>query len=240
MRVEDKIAEELGEKIVKELGAGDFGTVYLLESGKVLKFTSDTSEVIIAKRLTKNKNLFKYILNYYNVGELSVATESKENYFILMDYVEQLTEMERIAINHAYARLLQFSRSFYASAFSPQLVDIVVDKFSKSEITKSGYMTQYSKEQIEKMKKFAISIIPHIQNIAKDLKLHHIETCDFHGGNLGWSDDHSKLIVFDIRNPYIRDRVKIKKYAIFEYVKPPYKFTSEKFVIKFNKFNPNV
>jgi len=224
---EDKIAEELGEKIVKEIGSGDFGTVYLLESGKVLKFTSDTNEVIIAKKLTKNKNLFKYILNYYNVGEIE-SNKSDEKYFILMDYIDTLSKMEKATINYVYKPLLQFSKSFYKSVFSPQLLDYVEDQFGIRKIKDKYLLRVYSEAEIKEMKKMAIDFIPHIQNIAKDLKLHNIGQCDFHGGNLGWNEDHTKMIIFDITTPtkFGLDKVlltepKLKKYAVYEYVNTP-------------------
>ena len=46
------------------------------------------------------------------------------------------------------------------------------------------------------MKKIAFELVPQIRNIAKELKLHGISECDFHGGNLGWKND--KLVIFDL------------------------------------------
>ena len=94
----NKIAEELGEKIIKILGSGDFGTAFLLESGRVLKLTFDLNEIDIAKKLSNNRNWFKYVMNYYNVGELKDVPDYK--YFLLMDYVNPLSELEKATINH--------------------------------------------------------------------------------------------------------------------------------------------
>ena len=228
--IAEKVAEELGEKLIKEIGSGDFGWVFLLESGKVLKLTSDTEEVIIANKLTRNKNLFQYILNYYNVGEIeNIETNDGYDdykYFILMDYIEPINDFEARVINLVYKPLLQYSKSFYKSIFSNQIIDYVVDQFNK----KNKRITSFAvKSSIEEMKKFAIRLIPHIQNIAKDLKLHHIEQCDFHGGNLGWNEDHTKLVLFDITKasaPYQRIDPKVKKYTI-----------AERLITKFRLFN---
>lgn len=226
MEIQNKIAEELGEKIIEEIGSGDFGTVFLLESGKVLKFTSDQNEVIIAKKLTKNKNLFKYILNYYNVGEVENKNIELvgEKYFILMDYVETLSKLQRESVNYVYKPLLQFSKSFYKSVFHPEFINLVLDKFSIVKLKNSYMYKIYTESQLKQMKEFAISLIPHIQNIAKELKLHGINQCDFHGGNLGWNEDHTRLIIFDITTPqkYGLDKLmipdlKLKKYAVYEY-----------------------
>ena len=220
----NKIAEELGEKIIKILGSGDFGTAFLLESGRVLKLTFDLNEIDIAKKLSNNRNWFKYVMNYYNVGELKDVPDYK--YFLLMDYVNPLSELEKATINHVYKPLLQFSKSFYKSIFSPQLLDYVLDQFSIKKIKDNYLLNLYTQSQIDKMKELAIDFIPHIQNIAKDLKLHHIEQCDFHAGNLGWNEDQSKLIIFDITRPYkphmsFQPTPKLKKYTLYEYVKTP-------------------
>lgn len=231
-KIAHKISEKLGEKIIKFLGFGDFGEVFLLESGKVLKITKDKNEIIIAKKLTKNKNLFKYILNYYNVGEI------KDNiYFILMDYVETLSKLEKAAINYVYKPLLQFSKSFYKSVYHPEFIDYVLDQFSIVKL-KNKYMTKiYTNLEITQMKEFAIQIIPDIKKIAKELKLHRIEQCDFHGGNLGWDENHN-LVIFDITTPtkYGLDKLmmpdlKLKKYA----------FESKyfKYIVQYSNFEKN-
>jgi hypothetical protein len=216
-----KVAEELGEKIVKELGSGDFGTAFLLESGKVLKLTFDTNEVNVAKKLTRNKNLFNNIMNYYNVGELE--TDSDYKYFILMDYVEPLNELEKVAIN-VFKELLQFSHSFYKSVFSEQLIDYVNNQFTPKRINQTGLFWKYY-DEIPKIKQIAINFIPKIQAIAKDLKLHHIEQCDFHGNNLGWNKDHTKLIIFDITKPFDiyarKQKPKVKFYPVLELLDSP-------------------
>ena len=216
----NKVAEELGEKIVKELGSGDFGTAFLLESGKVLKLTYDTNEVKVAKKLTKNKNLFNNIMNYYNVGELE--TESDYRYFILMDYVEPLNELEKVAIN-VFKELLQFSHSFYKSVFSEHLMDYIDDQFKPKKISQTRIFRNCW-DEIPKIKQLAIDFIPHIQAIAKDLKLHHIDQCDFHGNNVGWNKDHTKLIIFDITKPFDiyakRQNPNVKFYPVLEFNSP--------------------
>lgn len=209
-----KISEELGEKIEKFLGSGDFGSVFLLESGKVLKITSDRNEIIIAKKLTKNKNLFKYILNYYNVGEIEDGV-----YFILMDYIEPVNEWERRTISFVFSHVLQFSKSFYKSVMSPQIDFFIEDRFKKYKARNADFLRKFSDSEIEDMKKFALSLVPHIKNIAKELKIHNIEQCDFHGGNLGWNENH-ELVLFDITKPYDpknEPKPILKKYALFEY-----------------------
>lgn len=225
MEIQDKIADELGEKIGKKIGFGDFGEVFLLESGKVLKLTYDDDEVIIAKKLVKNKNLFKNILNYYNVGEIETNIKSEYKYFILMDYVKTLSQIEKSVINYAYKPILQFCTSFYQSVFHPEFIDSILDKFSIRKIKDNYLERQYTKSEIDQMKQIAIDFIPYVKEIAKDLKLHHINQCDFHGGNLGWNEDHTKMIIYDITkryNPNHTPKVtNLKKYAVYEWVKVP-------------------
>jgi len=213
-----KIADELGEKLIEEIGSGDFGVVFSLESGRVLKLTYDTNEIIIAKKLARHKNLFKYILNYYNVGEIENTTNDFK-YFILMDYVEPLPKEEKVMIDYVFKPIFQFSKSFYKSAFDDELIDNINHSFTTIKLKQNRPLLS-SMYDIYEMKKNAISFIPHIKNIAKELKKHNIEQCDFHGGNLGWNHDHTRLILFDITkryDPYGKQpKVKLKKYSVLE------------------------
>lgn len=213
----NKIAKELGEKIDKKLGRGDFGTAFLLQSGKVLKLTSDENEINMAQKLTKNKNLFTHVINYYNVGEIGDSKET-EKYFILMDYVEPLERYEKIVIGYVYQPLLQWSHSFYKSVMSDQFVDYVENMFADYKLNSKRTGLDIKVLGVDKIKKIALELIPQIKNIAKELKLHKIDMCDFHSGNLGWNQDHTKLIIFDLSKPYKSyDRPEVKKLKLYEY-----------------------
>lgn len=213
-KLANKIAYELGEKIIEEIGSGDFGSAFSLESGKVLKITSDSNEVIIAKKLTKNKNLFKHIMNYYNVGQIN-----DELYFILMDQITPLSFYERKIVNYTYKSILQFSKSFYTSVMGENFVENTKALFNKKRFLNRNFLDRYDNKEIEEMKQFALSLIPDIKKIAKELKLHGIEQCDFHGGNLGWDKNHN-LVIFDLSRPYrpyFDPKPKnIKQYSIME------------------------
>lgn len=219
VKLENKIAYELGEEVVKNLGHGDFGEVFLLKSGKVLKLTSDENEVLISKKLVKYKKLFKNIVNYYNVGEIETTIKTDYKYYILMDYVEPLSKLEKFTINYFYTPLLQYSKSFYEYVFGSNFIDFIIYRYSLLKI-KDQTHTEKEKMQIRQM---AIDFIPHVKDIAKDLKLHNIKQCDFHAGNLGWNIDHTKLFIFDITTPtkygldkLLMPELKLKKMTIHE------------------------
>ncbi|MCK9415859.1 hypothetical protein M0Q97_04295 [Candidatus Dojkabacteria bacterium] len=177
-----KIGEELGEEIDKYLGNGAFGIAYSTKSGKVLKLTSDIEEFDRAYALSRNKNWSKYIINYYNVGYIRNKQHNliyDYNYYILMDQVLPLNIQEKSIISQIPIFLL------YKLISNKKFVE---DEFINNLLDQNEHLL---KKDIEK-------ILPHIINIVKELKRHHITDFDFHSGNVGWSKDKKNLVFFDI------------------------------------------
>jgi hypothetical protein len=182
--IAQKIAFELGEEIVDYLGAGAWGKAFSTKSGKVLKLTSDSTEFIRAFTLSRTKYRTKYLINYYNVGKVeSIITNldfagdgtGKGQYYILMDQVFPVSDREK--------RIL--------SSIGDDLIYSVKNNNIISLKQFVSFVHGLDKKVAEKL-------YPHIINIAKELKKHHITFYDFHGGNVGWDKDRTKLVFFDI------------------------------------------
>lgn len=192
----EQIATDLGEKIKHYKNSGSFGWVYETKSGKILKLTSDPAEIRIAYKLTKNKNWFQYIINYYNVGKTNKFYDDRSLYYILMDKVYPIDGEEAEVINLVYQDLIQYDTNYYENIMNKKMVD-------------NAIRGCYSFEE----KKLARSLHKHIVNIVKELKSHKIKETDFHAGNIGWDKDRTKLILYDLGghvNMDELDKIKIK------------------------------
>lgn len=98
----DYIANEFGEELLaieKEgkyvdpfLGSGDYGCVFLLKNGRVLKITSDRTEIKVAKKLVKRTT--KYLLNYYDIAELYNGDENLRYFAVIMDEIKPLEKID--------------------------------------------------------------------------------------------------------------------------------------------------
>lgn len=201
LEIAQKIAFELGEEIVTDLGTGAWGKAYSTKSGKVLKLTSDISEFNRAYTLSRTKNRTKYLINYYNVGEIIGC--NIEAYYILMDQVFPLSNLEYNILDDDFINT------------------VIIDIVDGVKITKNifiddalKYLNMYNNYSDNEIKKSLEKLYPHIVNIAKELKLHKIHSFDFHGGNIGWDKDKKYLVYFDIggytkKDNYERNNKKI-------------------------------
>jgi len=207
------IAEDINEEIdinLKNnyLGAGDFGYAFLTKSNKVLKITSDETELHIAQKLSKNRNWFGTLINYYSIGKIDYDDYSntytwlkytnsikKFKYYLLMDRVYPINDIEKCVIKMFYKKLIQMTPDYYENIMNPDLEKNIIEFFENDE-----------------MKSIALKFLPLVRNIVKELKSHKpaklvpdhkivlvkVERIDFHGKNLGWNKSHEKLILFDL------------------------------------------
>jgi hypothetical protein len=188
----EQIAHELGEEIKSYIGAGSFGFAYETESGKILKITTDPVEIRLAYRLSKNRNWTRYLINYYNVGKtnkkLVCDGEKIKAYYVLMDKVEPIENTDvGDAIDKVYQGLIQYKEDYYENIADKSKVKRKINEMI-SMIGKRG----------EELAKIAEEIYPQILNICKELRAHHIVATDFHSGNIGWTDDESRLVLYDL------------------------------------------
>lgn len=177
-----RIANELGEEIYKYLGGGAFGVAYSTKSGKVIKLTSDKSEFLLAYRLVKNKKWMKCLINFYNVGKIFEKSQIKDPYiyYILMDQVLPLSDIEKLAIS-----------SYYSVMNSDNHYEKLNDLESIIEKIPIRGMGLQIREKVREL-------YPYVRNISTELKKHKIGGTDFHSGNVGWDKTKQNLVLFDI------------------------------------------
>ncbi len=87
-----KVVAQFGLKVIKKLGSGAAGQAFLLDNGKVAKFTVDKSEAYNCTKVMLKKT--KYLANIYSVFEI-VAKEFIENennsgeyWLVLLEYLQ--------------------------------------------------------------------------------------------------------------------------------------------------------
>lgn len=95
------VADEFGEELLSIeqdnkfvdpfIGSGSYGAVFLLENGRVLKITSDRSEIKVVSKLVKRTT--QYLLNYYDVAELYNGDMSLELFAMVMDEVKSIDNL---------------------------------------------------------------------------------------------------------------------------------------------------
>lgn len=81
------LSEKLGIKIIKYLGAGQFGFAFLTDDMKTVKITMDKSEVVEAKKLMSLKP--KHLPMVFNVLKLKVNNSDEDVYVIVKEYILQ-------------------------------------------------------------------------------------------------------------------------------------------------------
>lgn len=231
-----QIANNLGEKIVKFKGAGSLGRAYETESGKILKITTDPIEIRLAYKLSKNRNWFQYLINYYTVGKINAKinvaddfyNNKRTSYYILMNKVIPLEDdpdstntPEGRAIDQVYQGLIQYNPDYYNTIMNYNNIEDVI---------KNDWVSEEDAEVVRK-------IYPLIVNIVKELKLHGIKETDFHAGNIGWNEDKTKLILFDLGG-FINTnlRVNLKRLKKLYLKKPKRKQFTENMITKFSDF----
>lgn len=229
-----QIADNLGEKIVKFKGAGSLGRAYETESGKILKITTDPIEIRLAYKLSKNRNWFQYLINYYSVGKINFKISADDNnvkktsYYILMNKVIPLEDdpdstntPEGRAIDLVYQELIQYNPDYYKTIMNYDNIE---------ETIKNDGLSEEDAEVVRE-------IYPLIVNIVKELKLHGIEETDFHSGNIGWDEDKTKLILFDLGG-FINTNLKVnlKRLKKLYLKKPKRKQFTENMITKFSDF----
>lgn len=201
------IANEFGEELLSIekagkymdpfIGSGDYGSVFLLKSGKVLKITSDRSEIRVIVRLVKK--FTKYLINFYDVRELVDDYRSLKIkkggynitgiYAIIMDKVEPITGKEK-QICYYVDELFEKLPNDYK----------MTNSFKEEFIENTGI--GYDDEMKDILDRIWLNLVGMIRELRK-LK---ISDPDFNGGiNFGKKDDGT-IVHIDVRDTEGRDK----------------------------------
>lgn len=175
----NNIAKQLGYGSTKYVGSGNFGLVYDVGDGKLLKITTDRSEAINANKL-RQKPMTKHIINYYDVRRIKNPKDEKY-YSIVMDKVSPL--------NSDY--------SFYSGIFKIFLNPDISDKDTFDYVF--DYLERYkSEEEFDKLLSFyKTKLQPQRQSILKEFKKYGVPVLDAHSNNVGFDID-GNFVFFDI------------------------------------------
>lgn len=161
-----RIARHLGEKYKSVLGKGSYGVAFELDSGRVMKITTNTQEALQAQK-QRNKS-FKHIVSAYDVR--AIEHNSNEDrydglYVITMDRVHALNDMQQSIWNE-----------FYSDLFDLSFID---DDVIRRE------MLAYSDGEESK---FIDLIIDQRNSIVAELKKAQVDMLEAHEENVGISD----------------------------------------------------
>jgi hypothetical protein len=90
-----QIAAQLGETVSGGmLGAGSYGVAYPLASGRVLKLTTDKTEIATAAHF-RTRRKTRHIMSYYDVRPILPRAEYHQWFAIVMDRVTPLTATQQ-------------------------------------------------------------------------------------------------------------------------------------------------
>lgn len=171
-----RIATDMGETVTAELGKGANGVAYALQSARVLKITPDRAEVALATRL-RTKRLYKHIVNVYDVRELTVNGASMDQWVIIQDRVDPLSDNHRRIWNET--RYTYLDRRWSDAEFMSRAPRLIASDFNAELDTE-----------------FLRRIVAQRVGVLRDFSELRIVWRETHGANMGWNT-HGSLVHFD-------------------------------------------
>ena len=170
------IAGQFGESIKSySTMSGAYSWVWWLNSGKVLKITSNSDEAKAAAYFRKLPKV-PHIISYYDIRKLLVNGEDHELWATITDGVRTLNKDER-----GWWRKLSDDYDFWT------------DYIDTEEIWNAFLGEDYPREAFE----FARKILNQRTGILRDSNKFKIETYEAHGGNVGF-DATGQFVIFDV------------------------------------------
>lgn len=161
-----KLCKRFCVKKVKYMNSGAYGMAFIADKTKVIKLTSSSNEAGDVKKIIGKK--IPGCVEYYDV----VFYKKYGLYAVLMDRADDLTKIEKLAIDI----LLEVSS---------QITDYTINRVISE--------TEMSKTDIK-------SLNNEVRNLKKDLEKNDVSTDDLHIGNMGRVN--GKLVHFDIMSGY--------------------------------------
>lgn len=171
-----QVAQQFGETVAKFAGGGSNGRAWVLQSGKVLKLTTDASEVGTAL-WKKSKPQTKHIVGYYDVRKIvnipldNIKYDSPV-YAIIMDGVITLTREQQNWYREFY------DQYFADRAYSDEDLRMDLEEYNEKH-PDPGFLAFWN------------NLIAQRKSVMADMNRHDIHTGECHAGNVG----------FDPKNP---------------------------------------
>jgi hypothetical protein len=162
-----QVASQFGETVAKYAGGGANGKAWILQSGKVLKLTSDGTEVTTAV-WKKAKGQCKHVVGYYDIRQIINIDSDDINYYgavyaIIMDGITPLMDEQKR----------------WYSRFYDQYFDY---RFTDDDITNDVY--EYSAEP--EFLAFWNNMISQRKSVLIDMRQQGVFTGEAHAGNVGF------------------------------------------------------
>jgi hypothetical protein len=186
------VANKLGYKLLRYIGKGDFGYIFLLNSDKVLKITSDKREVNYVK---KNLNVEKDgIITYRNIIKIPNNLIKSNSYGIILDHVDVFDNIEKNIYMEFFLHFEYFLEMIEGSVNNN--MEEYINKFIDNWELK--YLNDFNKNNNpfndkKRVKFFAKKLIDFGHNLRKS----DLDWGEAHADNLGW-DKNKNIIFFDV------------------------------------------
>lgn len=192
----DRIAAEHAETPARKLGAGYWGEAWLMQSGRVLKFTADPNEVALAAR-TSRRPASPHLIGVYSVRPITGIPLKDPNtlyddpaewqsgrygargyYVIHQDGITPLSE---------YGVTLEFAyNSLYTAIFN------------------GGWTTEQLLQRIERMNysnrdaELLQRIVSQADSIRRDIRRFGVNFTEAHSGNVGFNAS-GNFVIYDMQ-----------------------------------------
>jgi len=175
-----KLSGKFGSHSIESLGSGYFGTAFELKSGKVLKFTGDSSEALYAHKIMNSDKVYKNLVKYHEVVKLSgrgVVESDNSLYILVMDKVDKFN------FNEYQVDVLESMGYEYIHM---NLDEYIENQFSYQKVTYMRHIADM----------ITTNVWEDIVGLYKDCKELGLGRPDSHAGNVGQIDGH--LIFYDV------------------------------------------
>jgi len=181
-----KIANKLDYELINYIDSGSYGAAFKISKFRVLKLTTDVSEVYTAKMLIDKKP--EHIVNYYDVKKIECIYLDTDLWVLIMDYVFSVRDGD--PKNKLFFEFFNFNfgekEDFYKNIFNEDYIQQFIEKYKNYSKENSISDSKISKN-FQELKKLSIE--------ADDLGIYPL---DVHSGNLGYKFVDTNLVYFDV------------------------------------------
>ena len=180
----DKIAAEHAETPARRLGSGYWGDAWLMQSGRVLKFTADPSEVALSARVHRRARV-PHLLGVYSVRPITgiplKAPYGAHGYYVIhQDGITPLKDMP------GGSELEDVYGSMYTAIFGSNWED---DRLRQRFVRNTS-----NPQVLELMNR----IIAQRDSIRRDLRRFGVNYYEAHAGNVGFNAS-GNFVIYDMQ-----------------------------------------
>ena len=171
-----QIAAQLGETVSGGmLGSGAYGVAYPLASGRVLKLTTDKTEIATAAHF-RTRRKTRHIMSYYDVRPILPRAEYHQWFAIVMDRVTPLTTTQQ--------EWWQNGTYFHADYTDAQCRNVLI-------------LSPWIEPKTPEFYRFVDTIIGQRQAVRQAVRSFGVNTFEAHDENVGF-DRNGYFTIFDM------------------------------------------